>query len=199
METWPGGHGIVRCHDSRFGATELNPGLGHGRFHPFRDSRDAVVPTLYGASSLDGSLAESVFHGVPIRESKGRREIDRLDLRPMLVSTIAARRELKLIQLHGHGLMRLKVSRTELIESAARQYSRTVAWAAALHAAVKEADGMIWVSRKLDTSFSLVLFGDRVRRGDLEVIEPPVPLFLGAGFAEVQRVAELAGITILSE
>lgn len=158
-----------------------------------------MVPTLYGASSLDGSLAESVFHDVPIRESKGRREIDRLDLRPMLVSTIAARRELTLIQLHGHGLMRLKVSRTELIDSETRQYSRTVAWGAALHAAVKGADGLIWVSRKLDTSFSLVLFGDRVRRSDLVVIEPPVPLFLGAGYAEVQRVAELAGITVLSE
>jgi hypothetical protein len=199
VETWPSGHGIVRCHDSRFGATELNPGLGRGRFHPFRDSLGAVVPTLYGASSLDGSLAESVFHDVPIRESKGRREIDRRDLRPMLVSTIAARRELTLIQLHGHGLMRLKVSRTELIDSETRQYARTVAWGAALHAAIKGADGLIWVSRKFDTSFSLVLFGDRVRRSDLEVIEPPVPLFLGAGFAEVQRIAELAGITILSE
>jgi len=61
VETWPSGHGIVRCHDSRFGATELNPGLGRGRFHPFRDSLGAVVPTLYGASSLDGSLAESVW------------------------------------------------------------------------------------------------------------------------------------------
>jgi len=117
----------------------------------------------------------------------------------MLVSTIAARRSLTLIQLHGFGLKRLQVSRAELIESVARRYSRTVEWAAVLHGALEEADGLIWVSRQLDTSFSLVLFGDRVHRDDLEVIEPPVPLFLGDGYAEVQRIAELAGIAILSE
>ena len=155
------------------------------------------MPTLYGASDLDGSLSESIFHNVPVR---GPGKAIRLSaLRPMLVSTIAARRPLTLVQLHSHGLKRLRVSRIELIESEARQYSRTAAWAATLHAAMEGADGLIWVSRKFDTSFSLVLFGDRVRRSDLEVIEPPVPLFLGAGFAEVQRAAELAGITILSE
>jgi hypothetical protein len=198
VEKWPRDTGIVRCHDSRFGATEFNPGLGHGRFHPFQDSRGAVVPALYGASHLDGSLSESVFHDVPLRGS-GKREISHSALRPLLVSTIAARRDLTLIQLHSHGLTRLGISRTELIDSEARQYSRTVAWAAALHARQEEADGLIWVSRKFDTSFALVLFGDRVLRSDLSVVEPPVPLFLGSGYAEVQRIAELAGISILLE
>jgi hypothetical protein len=195
VETWAGGLGIVRCHDSRFGATEFNPGLGHGRFHPFEDSRGRQVPTLYGASSLDGCLAETVFHQVPVRGPE--KLIRRLSLRPMLVSTIAARRDLTLIQLHGHGLTRLGVSHAELIDAEARRYSRTAAWAAALHARMDGADGLVWVSRKHDTSFALVLFGDRVVRGDLEVVDPPLPLFLGPGYAEVQRVADQAGITIL--
>jgi hypothetical protein len=155
------------------------------------------VPILYGASNLDGSLSETIFHDVAVRETSTKRVIVHTDLRPMLVSTIAARRPLTLIQLHSHGLKRLRLSRVELIEAEARQYARTAAWAAALHAAMEGADGLSWVSWKFDTSFSLVLFGDRVRRVDLEVVEPPVPLFLGAGFAEVERVAELAGITIL--
>jgi hypothetical protein len=117
----------------------------------------------------------------------------------MLVSTIAARRELTLIQLHSHGLTRLGISQSDLTGSEAWQYPRTVAWAAALHARQEGADGLIWVSRKFNTSFALVLFGDRVLRSDLEVVEPPVPLFRGSGYAEVERVAELAGITILSE
>jgi hypothetical protein len=195
VETWPGGLGIVRCHDSRFGATEFNPGLGHGRFHPFEDFPGRQVPTLYGASNLDGSLAESVFHQVPVRGPE--KLIRRLSLRSMLVSTVAARRDLTLIQLHGHGLTRLEVSHSELIETEARQYSRTAVWAAALHARLEGADGLIWVSRKFNTSFALVLFGDRVDRTDLEVVDPPLPLFLGSGYAEVQRVAEQAGITIL--
>lgn len=154
-----------------------------------------MVPTLYGVSTLEGALAESIFHNVPVRGPK--KLIRRYRLKPLLVSTIAPRRDLKLVQLHGYGLDRLRVSRAELIDSRARQYPRTAAWAAALHARREDADGLIWTSRKHDTSLALVLFGDRVRRDDLEVIEPPVPLFSGDGYAEVQRAAELSGITIL--
>jgi RES domain-containing protein len=195
VEIWPGGRGIVRCHDSRFGATEFNPGSGHGRFHPFQSSRGTVVPTLYGASSLDGALSESIFHNVPVRGSD--RAVRHSSLRSMQVSTVAARRDLTLIQLHGHGLGKLGVSRAELIDSEVRQYARTAAWAAALHVRQRSADGLIWVSRKFDTAFALVLFGDRVDRGDLEVIEPPLPLFLGEGYAEIQNRAGLAGIIVL--
>lgn len=154
-----------------------------------------MVPTLYGANSLDGALAESIFHDVPVRGPK--KSIRRFRLKPLLVSTIASRRDLTLIQLHGHGLGRLGVRRSELIDSTAYHYSRTAAWAAALHGRMRDADGLVWVSRKVDTSFALMLFGDRVNRSDLEVIEPPLPLFPGAGYVEVQRVAEQAGITIL--
>jgi RES domain len=187
----------VRCHDSCFGATEFNPGRGHGRFHPFRDSGGRPVPTLYGASDLDGSLAESVFHNVPLRGPA--RAIRRSALRPMLVSTIAPRRQLTLVQLHGHGLGRLGVSRAELIDTGPSRYARTGAWAAALHARVEAADGLVWVSRRFDTAFVVVLFGDRLSREDLEVAEAPLPLFAGTGYAEVERVAELAGVTILTE
>lgn len=153
------------------------------------------MPTLYSASTLEGALSESIFHNVPVRGSK--KFIRRYRLKPLLVSTIAPRRDLKLVQLHGYGLDRLRVSRAELIDSTARQYPRTAAWAAVLHARREDADGLIWMSRKHDTSLSLVLFGDRVRRDDLEVIEPPLPLFSGDGYAEVKRAAEQAGITIL--
>jgi hypothetical protein len=195
VETWPAGRGILRCHDGRFGATEFNPGFGHGRFHPFRNSHGDVVPTLYGANALDGALSESIFHNVPVR--RDGKAIRRSALTPMQVSTIAPRRDLTLVQLHGHGLIRLGVSRLELIDSEARHYDRTVAWAAALHARLEEADGLAWVSRKYDTSIALILFGDRVSRTELEVVRPALPLFLGEGFSEVQRIAEEADVVIL--
>lgn len=166
-----------------------------GRFHPFQSSRGDLVPTLYGASTLDGALSESIFHNVPVRGSK--KFIRRYRLKPLLASTIAPRRDLKLIQLHGFGLDRLGLNRAELIDSRIRQYPRTAAWAAVLHARREDADGLIWMSRKHDTSLALVLFGDRVRRNDLEVIEPPVPLFAGDGYVAVKRAAEQADITIL--
>jgi len=114
-----------------------------------------------------------------------------------MISVLAPRHDLKLVQLHGFGLRRLKLSRTDLIESDSSQYERTAAWARALHGWNEEVHGLIWVSRQHDTSLALVLFGDRVSRGDLEVIKAPLPLAKGVGLKKVIRAAELAGITIL--
>lgn len=195
LQTWPSGERIVRCHDSRFGATEFNPGLGRGRFHPFRTATGSAVPTLYGASSLNGALSETVFHDVPLRGPV--RVVLRPLLKPMQVSTVVAVRELTLAQLHGYGLRRLEVSRAELLESDAARYGETVRWAQALHACRERVDGLVWVSRQYDTAFALVLFGDRVVRKDLEVAEPPLPLYVGPGFDGLQEAAEQAGITVL--
>ena len=185
----------MRCHDSSFGATEFNPEFGHGRFHPFRGDEGEVVPTLYGANTLEGALSESIFHNVPLRGPL--RSIRRSVLRPMQISVLAPRRELRLVQLHGFGLRRLGLSRADLIETEVRHYSQTASWAAAFHARSKEVDGLVWVSRLHDTAFALVLFGDRVARADLEVVEPPMPIFLGEGFSRVEDAAEKADITIL--
>lgn len=195
LETWARGERIVRCHKSAFGATEYNPGFGRGRFHPFENDKGTGVPTVYGSSSLDGALSETVFHDLPIR-GEGR-SILRSSLKTMMVSVLSPLRDLKLVQLHGYGLRRLEISRAELIESGAGQYGQTAKWARALYACGDKIDGLVWVSRQHDTSLALVLFGDRVKRADLEVIDPPLPLYLNAGFVEVQRAAEQAGITVL--
>ncbi|HEX4494576.1 MAG TPA: RES family NAD+ phosphorylase [Thermoanaerobaculia bacterium] len=185
----------MRCHDSRFGATEFNPGFGHGRFHPFTGDAGDRVPTLYGASTLEGALSESIFHNTPLRGPL--RSIRRSVLRPMQISALAPRRALTLVQLHGFGLRRLGLSRADLIEAEAQHYTRTASWAAAFHAWSHGVDGLVWVSRLHDTAFALVLFGDRVARADLDIVEPPLPIFLGEGFSRVQDAAEKAGITIL--
>jgi hypothetical protein len=198
IEVWPAGARILRCHHAAYGATEYNPGLGAGRFHPFASLSDpagAVVPTLYGSADLDGALSGTAFHNVPIRGAG--RAARRTTLRPLLLSVIAPRRDLRLVQLHGQGLRRLDVSREELIACEADRYPETLRWAAALHATAERPDGMIWVSRQHDTSRSLVLFGDRVARDDLAVVEAPVPLYLGIGFERVQQTAEEAEIVIL--
>ncbi len=143
---------------------------------------------------MAGALSETVFHDLPIRGAG--RSILRSSLKTMMVSVLSPLRDLKLVQLHGYGLRRLEISRAELIESGAGQYGQTAKWAEALHACGSGIDGLVWVSRQHDTSLALVLFGDRVRRADLEVVDPPLPLYLGPGFDEVQRAAEQAGITV---
>ncbi|MEP7009521.1 MAG: RES family NAD+ phosphorylase [Acidobacteriota bacterium] len=188
------GEPIVRCHDGRYGATEFNPGLGAGRFHPFT-VKGRYIPTIYGSSDLDGALSETLFHDVPVET--GLRAIDRLVLRPLLVSVIAARRPLRFAQLHSSGLGRLGLRRAELIDSEASSYSATASWAKALHACPERFDGLVWISRLHDTSRAVVLFGDRVERRDLELIDSPLPLYLGPGYSKVLEAAEVAGIGVL--
>jgi len=152
------------------------------------------VPAIYGASDFDGALSETLFHDVPVEG--GLRALQHSVLRPLLASVVTVRRPLKLAQLHGFGLGRLGLRRAELIESDADSYPATVLWAAALHAAPERFDGLVWISRQHDTSRALVLFGDRVDRRDLELQEPPLPLYLGSGYERVLEAADKAGIAV---
>jgi hypothetical protein len=193
---WEAGRPLVRCHSVRFGATEFNPGIGKGRFHPFEDlSGKGIVPILYAADDLDGSLSESIFHNVPVT-GPGKR-VGRFALEEMVVSTLVCERDLSLVQLFGFGLRRLGVTRLELIETGAEDYGETAAWARSLHASSEAVDGLVWVSRQNDASRALVLFGDRVARSSLEIFRHPLALFVSPGFDEVQLAAEQAGILIL--
>jgi hypothetical protein len=192
---WERGKPLLRCHDVRFGASEFNPGIGKGRFHPFRSLQDQPVPTLYAADNMDGAFSETIFHDVPARGPE--KAIRRLSLVSTVLSTLAVARDLTLAQLHGFGLSRIGLSRAELIETRAADYDQTVAWARALHGCDGCIDGLVWVSRQHDDAYALVLFGDRVARRDLRVVEPPLPLYQGPGYLAVQTAAERAGITIV--
>ena len=193
IQIWRQGTPLCRCHDSRFGASEFNPGIGGGRFHPLA-IRGRSIPTLYGSNTLDGALSETVFHNIPIR---GRQRGLRLaTLHSLLLSTLASKRDLQLAQLTGHGLRRLRMTRSELIDCESDQYARTRRWAETLYQSNPQLDGLVWVSRQHDTSLAVVLFGDRIDRQDLDIVEPPLPLAWGPGLEQVQRAAEQAGILI---
>jgi hypothetical protein len=193
VQTWASGKPIVRCHSSAFGASEFNPSGTEGRFRPF-DVNGQVVPTLYGADATAGAVSETVFHNIPVAASA--KYVRSSALVPMLVSTVAPDRELRLVRLHGHGFHRLGVTRARLIEGDADTYPRTAEWAAALHATEVLPDGLIWRSRQFDDSYAVILFGDRVQRNELVVIQPPIPLAWGPGREELERLALDAGITL---
>ena len=169
--------------------------MGRGRFHPFQDAYGKFVPTLYAAENLEGALSETVFHSVPIRGPY--KTVRRVALKPQVVSTLACQRSLRLVQLFGFGLRRLGISRSNFIETSKRQFSRTAAWAQALHDCDERIDGLVWVSRPNDGTRSLVLFGDRVSNSDLQILGDPLSLSSGPGFDEVQKAADQAGILIL--
>lgn len=195
-DIWPAGRPIIRCHNVALGATEFNASTDSRRFRPVQ-SHGAIVPTLYGADLVKGALSESVFHDVPVR-GNGRR-IQRKALVPMMRSTVIPKRDLRLVRLHSDGLKRLGVKHAELIESSARQYPRTAAWGQALYD-LGNHDGLVWQSRQFNASYAIMLWGDRVkRRKDIDVDEanPPLSLFLGPGFDEVQQLADDCLITVV--
>lgn len=151
--------------------------------------------TLYGSEDLAGAVSETVFHDLP---AGGRERFLRVEaLAPMMVSTLSPRRALRLASLHGHGLRRLGATRAQLIDSDADQYPALAAWGQALHDCPAEPDGLVWRSRHYDDAYALLLFGDRVRRRDLEVVEPPLALAVGRGLERIMELAERAGLTLV--
>lgn len=194
IEEWPAERQIVRCHSSAFGATEFNATRSPGRFRPFT-ARGRTVPTLYGAEGLEAALSETIFHDVPV--AGPGRQILISSLLPWLRSTIASTRPLRLVDLRGFGLRRVGATRSGLIDSPASHYAATTRWAQALHQARYGPDGLLWTSRQYDRQAALILFGGRVARRELRVIEPPRPLALGDGLDAVRAAAEAVGILII--
>jgi hypothetical protein len=95
------------------------------------------------------------------------------------------------------GLRRVGAARAQLIDSEADQYPALAAWDQALHDCPAKSDGIVWRSRQYDGSYAFVLYGDRVRRQELQVVEPPLPLAVGRGLERVMELAEQADITIV--
>lgn len=187
---------MTRCHARALGPTEFNPKVGTpGRFRPVR-SRGRVVATLYAAGDPAGAISETVFQRVPIIGAPRRVRVARFE--HLLLATIAPRRELSLVRLHGHGFHRLGVTRARLIESRADSYGQLAKWGQALHDCPAEPDGLLWRSRHYDDAYACLLFGDRVPRRDLEPVGSSLPLGLGRGLELVAQLADDADITLVA-
>jgi hypothetical protein len=194
IEAWPAGRPLVRCHNVRFGATEFNATASPGRFRPVR-RRGRIVGTIYAAGDAAGAISETAFHDVPV---DARRPLVRLSaVTPLVVSTLAAARALRLVALHGHGPRRLRATRAQLVDSDADLYPALAAWGQALHDCPAEPEGIAWRSRLYDDAHAVLLFGDRVARRELDVVEAPLPLAVGRGLERLRELAERAGITLV--
>lgn len=167
FEDWPVGEVIHVIHDTAFPPESFNPGVdGAGaprkptRFAPIRDLHGTVVPYLYGGSTLDCAIFETVFHNVPIDAPVKFVDLD--DFAERGYGQLVPQRPLRLVDLTTDGLHRLKVPKEELIASPARDYLDTARWAEAIHHQCVDVDGLFWMSRQRDMDRAVVLFGDRV-------------------------------------
>ena len=196
LYVWERERRFVRCHDSSFGASEFNPRLDASmRFRPFT-SRRRTVPTIYGSEAVTGALSETMLHLVPATGPDRRLRQSRLV--PFMMSTLAPRRDLQLVDLRDAALAEYGLTRAALVESPAEAYPETAVWASAFFHCPTEPDGLAWNSRQDPQTVAFVLFArGRVGRRELEVVDPPEPLALGPGLVRVYEAAERLDLTIV--
>ena len=167
IEPWPPGKIIHVVHDVSYSPESFNPGIDAAgvlrnptRFAPFYNGSGGVVPYLYGGSSLECAIFETVFHNVPIDATDKFVDLDGFGIRGY--GEIVPQRALQLVDLTTDGLHRLKIPKSELINSAPIDYLKTAKWAEAIHKLFPQVDGMVWMSRQRDRDQAVVLFGDRI-------------------------------------
>jgi hypothetical protein len=185
---------IWRVHRQEFRAAQFHPGgQSDARFSPLHDVHRRPIPTLYGASTLDGALMETIFHDIPTPPDGYILDLERLREARLVVSRLRPTRSLRLVDLSTKGLRRLGLARTDLIDTPVDAYALTRRWAEWLHAHTT-ARGLVWTSRQDDEAKALVLFGDRIVESALRIDVDREPLCDDPHLDAVLALAEHIGI-----
>ena len=120
----------------------------------------------------------------------------RAELATRCLARVELVRDITIADLSGHGLRRLGLDRSQLLETGAWSYAHTARWVEAIHRSDNIVNGIVWVSRQFDTAKALLAFGDRLEKDDFAVIGEPERLDRGQGYRRAQEAASAAGITI---
>lgn len=131
------------------------------------------MPVLYAADTAQAALAESLLHDIPV--SGGYLTWD--DYSQVVMGRLRLTRDLRLACLRGLGLRKLGVQASQVTDTDATEYPRTVAWAQSAHDAGY--DGVAWTSRLCNDSRAVVLFGDRA--ADAVDLDPTFGRYFDAG------------------
>lgn len=158
---------LHRVHLDKYRANQFNPGVhGNARFSPIRNKQGKPIPTLYGGTTMDCALMETVFHDVP--HTAGFKSFDANKLAEQTHSTVQVQQKLHLADLASVPLRKLGVTRKQLIDTEKDQYPATRKWAEAIHRQCPQVQGLSWISRQDDSARAVVLFGDRVSERALQ-------------------------------
>lgn len=170
---------------TRYPATE--PHWGRARRYRFDDPA-GVFGVTYAAEQLDAAFAETVLHeqGAFVDD---RWVVDqgRIDERFVVQFMHPGGKLLRLADLTGVALKRLGLNNDVC---ASDDYTASMQVSAAVHAQLPEADGILYVSRQLNTQRAVVLFE---RSG---VACAPTPLALSAHL-DLPMLLEQFGVELL--
>jgi hypothetical protein len=191
------GSELHRNHLRSLRSAQFNPGFGlPSRFAPFDDEGGRTVPTLYAGTTREAAVYETIFHDIdPAALFKTVRQHV---VEARTASRITPTRDLLLASLFTPDLAAWGLARTDLIQTPKSTYDQTVIWAAAIHAAHRDVDGLVWTSVRCDPELCVMLFGDRVDEADLQVIDRLEVAADATLLLELREYGKRAGIIIVS-
>lgn len=177
---------LYHVHRARHGPLDFNPhkDATRWRFGPIRDDAGAV-PSWYASITPQGALCETVFRDLVMLRQ--RTIFRRLALEGRVLSTVRLRVPLPLLQLHGPGLVAMRL-RPTLTACEPYGYRRTIALGQRLYRACREVAGFVWRSRIHDDHLSIVVYAPRASSAFAEPGES-IPLNEGLGLAAVMELA----------
>jgi RES domain len=194
LDPWPAGKPLVRLFHRDRGPLGFNPSSVSARFRPVHDRDGAVVPTAYAAADRETAFAESLLRGADFLARDERPRLYRKEVEGIEMVTLSPRRELPLARLHGQGLTRLRVLRSELIDVGPTDYPYTADWAQAIYDCPAKVAGIAWTSRQNDSERAVMLWQGPVDpAADLEQADDPVPLDREPGIDLVREACVDAG------
>ena len=178
---WKPGRPIHRIHSSAYAETEHNSSAkGNARFSPIRDAAGEIIPILYGGSTMDCALMETVFQDVPY--TPDLKIVDKSRLEAVAHSVVVSKADLLMIDLGNVALRKLGIDRAHLIDTTKAHYPETRRWAEALYLQFPDCQGLRWISSQDDSAEAILLFDNRIPAGTLSVVQAAEPLQV-RGFA----------------
>lgn len=190
----PAGTRLLRIHESRFSAAQLNPGLGDTRFAPIWYDTRRHVPHLYAATSFECAAYEYVFHDID--HGTATRTVPLSRVFTLAVSELVVTRDLSLAGLFQPDLNRIGIERKQLIDTPASTYPETRKWSLAIHNDNSGLHGLVWTSRKCDPDRALLMFGDRLSASDLAPVQTEHFASSPGRLAALVECGRRAGITL---
>jgi hypothetical protein len=138
----------MRIHARARNALWFGPAAGRLPIYRF-DDPDGRFRVCYLATTLDVCFAETFLRNPPVRI------LSLEDLEGRSIASVEVRRELRLVPIHGPGLVRLGVT-TEVANGS--DYAGSQGWSRALWEHPDKPDGILYRSRHDDSALCVAVF-----------------------------------------
>lgn len=168
LQTVSAGTELHRVHSNGFGAGAFNAAnRGDARFSPIRDVAGDIIPTIYAAQTFECAVCEIILRCPdtpsidPATGAKPFQIVAPSDFEHHAHSRVRTTADLQLLDLTVAGQRRIGVNQNALLAGPRSTYPETRAWAAEIHMACPEVQGLYYSSFQWGPQYAVLLFGDR--------------------------------------